>query len=148
MLSGEADTNSIVKVTVTVYYNEDAENQMMAVPPEVYVRDLIQKVNHGYRKSNVPIKLLLHTFEKTQSDMVTDEGLSKACNKALEELKQMEYGWDIMDDAQKGKKCQKSMVRQFKKFKGRQGGSREMAKRVKMGANMAVLLGNKTYIQI
>ena len=102
LTEGENDPNSIVQVKVTVYYNEDAEKQMMSIPPEIYIRSKIAEANHGYRQSNVPIKLVLHKFEKSKTDTVSDKRLSEACNRTLNKLQETD-SWDTMDYSKKMK---------------------------------------------
>ena len=139
LTEGEKDLHSIVKVKVTVYYNEDAEKMMMSIPPEIYIRSKIDEANHGYRESDVPIKLVLHEFEKSSTDIVSDKNLSQACNKSIDQLRDKE-AWDTFDYSKKMKKCQQSIVGEFRQFKGPKGKYIEQAERVRMGASIAILL--------
>jgi len=146
MNEGRNDQKSIAKITVTVYYNADAEKQMMSSTPRLFISDLIQKTNDGYRKSRVPVKLVLHAFEKISSDKLSGEAIGKECMETLAaEQENMESReWDIMKDNEKFDKCYKRMIAIFRKSKGKFNRNvSEQIKAVKMGANLAVLLVNE-----
>ena len=130
---GETDTDTIVQIRVTVYYNEDSEKQFQGVEPKVMIMNFINEANEGFRRSFVPIKIVLHHYEKSP---LTDEKLNKECLKAKSvgfyNEQTPEIGWYSSDQKVNDRKCTDALMRQFSKSKGKLG--------VKQGADLAVLL--------
>ena len=61
--------------------------------------------------------------------MLSDKRLSEACNRTINALRGKK-AWDTLDYSIKMKKCQQSIVAEFRQFKGPKGRYIEQAERV------------------
>ena len=52
---GETDTDTIVQIRVTVYYNEDFQKHFQGVEPKLTIMSFINEANEGFRRSFVPL---------------------------------------------------------------------------------------------
>ena len=90
------------------------------VNPHMFIFDLIQQTNDGYRNSRVPIKLVLNAFENIKTKKLNGEGIVEECKK-VQEKEEERLGsseWDIISDVKKKSKCYKKVISIMRKSKG------------------------------
>ena len=130
---GTNDEDTIVQLRVKIYYNKDAIDHFMAVEQLVEIMSYINIANEGFRRSFVPIKLILHSSEEAPKSL-SDANLRNICEKKKKDL--MSLGMIPDNDS-----CEQAVLAAFRKSKGETGRIKEQAKRVRDGADVAFLLG-------